>query len=76
MDNDQNETKTLHLVGIGVSHSIAPLMHNFIADSLSLPWKFYSTECSTVEDVVALAKNPTTAGLVARCLTKTQSCPF
>ncbi|KAH8728885.1 hypothetical protein GQ44DRAFT_737111 [Phaeosphaeriaceae sp. PMI808] len=35
-----------------------------IAKSLGLPWTFYSTECRTVEDVVALARKPSTAGLV------------
>ncbi|KAJ5240258.1 hypothetical protein N7468_004877 [Penicillium chermesinum] len=56
--------KTLHLVGIGVTHSIAPKMHNYIAQSLGLPWTFHSTECPTIEDVLALAKEPSTAGLV------------
>ncbi|KAL4922044.1 hypothetical protein BDW62DRAFT_217873 [Aspergillus aurantiobrunneus] len=39
-------------------------MHNHIAKSLNLPWEFHSTECPAIEDVVNLAKNPTTAGLV------------
>jgi quinate dehydrogenase len=55
---------TLHLVGIGVTHSIAYSMHNYIAKSLGLPWTFYSTECSTLDDLLKLAKAPTTAGLV------------
>ncbi|KAI0975632.1 hypothetical protein F4678DRAFT_417903 [Xylaria arbuscula] len=59
-----NPEKTLHLVGVGVKHSIAPPMHNFIAESLGLPWTFYSTECSTLEDLLNLARSPTTAGLV------------
>jgi quinate dehydrogenase len=64
MAADNTEAKTLHLVGIGVTHSIAPPMHNMIAKSLGLPWTFYSTECGTVEDVAALARKPSTAGLV------------
>jgi quinate dehydrogenase len=76
MDTNPNESKTLHLVGIGVKHSIAPSMHNFIAESLCLPWKFYSTECSTVEDVVAIARNPTTAGLVVTMPYKNTIMPF
>ncbi|KAF8861460.1 NAD(P)-binding protein [Acephala macrosclerotiorum] len=59
-----DEPKTLHLVGIGVKHSIAPPMHNFISKSLGLPWTFSSTECATVEDVITLARLPTTQGLV------------
>jgi quinate dehydrogenase len=58
------EAKTLHLVGVGVKHSIAPPMHNFIAKSLDLPWTFYSTECATVEEAVDLVRDSTTAGLV------------
>lgn len=64
MATDETEAKTLHLVGIGVKHSIAPPMHNMIAKSLGLPWKFYSTECDTVEELVALARKSSTAGLV------------
>lgn len=55
---------TLHLVGVGVTHSIAPAMHNSIAESLGLPWTFYSTECPTLKDLVDLSKRSTTAGLV------------
>lgn len=55
---------SLHLVGIGVTHSIAPPMHNFIAKSLGLPWTFHSTECATIEEAIALGRNPSTAGLV------------
>jgi quinate dehydrogenase len=64
MTKPQTQEMTLHLVGLGVTHSIAYSMHNYIAKSLGLPWTFYSTECSTLEDVVKLAKAPTTAGLV------------
>lgn len=64
MEDNNAEAKTLHLVGVGVKHSIAPPMHNVIAKSLGLPWTFYSTECDQVEDAVALARKSTTAGLV------------
>ncbi|KAK1704185.1 hypothetical protein CaCOL14_012643 [Colletotrichum acutatum] len=58
------DEKTLHLVGIGVGHSIAPPMHNAIAKSLSLPWTFHATECNTIEDLILLARKDSTAGLV------------
>ncbi|KAF3014448.1 hypothetical protein E8E14_008746 [Neopestalotiopsis sp. 37M] len=58
------EKKSLHLVGIGVTHSIAYAMHNHIAQSMHLPWTFYSTECETIEHVMRLARDPATAGLV------------
>lgn len=64
MQQSHSEERTLHLVGVGVTHSIAPEMHNYIAKSLGLPWMFYATECPTLEDVVSLAKKPTTSGLV------------
>ena len=47
-----------------MAHSIAYSMHNYIAKSLGLPWTFYSTECPTIEELLNLAKAPTTAGLV------------
>lgn len=64
MEDNNAEAKTLHLVGVGVKHSIALPMHNVIAKSLGLPWTFYNTECEQVEDAVALARKSTTAGLV------------
>ncbi|KAJ5784406.1 uncharacterized protein N7503_009618 [Penicillium pulvis] len=60
----QQQDMALHLVGVGVTHSIAPDMHNYIAKSLGLPWTFHATECPTAEELVNLAKDPTTAGLV------------
>ncbi|KAL1887384.1 hypothetical protein Sste5346_010264 [Sporothrix stenoceras] len=63
--------KTVHLVGIGVTHSIAYSMHNHIASSLNLPWTFHSTECPTLDDLLALAKSPSTAGLVVTMPYKT-----
>lgn len=60
----QSQEMTLHLVGVGVMHSIAPKMHNYIAESLGLPWKFYATECPSLEEMLELGKKPTTAGLV------------
>ncbi|KAH7141501.1 hypothetical protein B0J13DRAFT_623865 [Dactylonectria estremocensis] len=59
-----SEKKTLHLVGLGVGHSIAPAMHNFIANSLGLPWTFYATECITLEELLSLARAESTVGLV------------
>lgn len=58
------ERRTFHLVGVGVNHSIAPPMHNFITQSLGLPWTFYSTECPRLEDALELARRPSTVGLV------------
>ncbi|QGI75163.1 hypothetical protein CEK25_000069 [Fusarium fujikuroi] len=64
MASENQEQRTLHLVGIGVGHSIAPPMHNHIAQSLGLPWTFYATECATLDGLMDLARKDTTAGLV------------
>lgn len=66
-----NQPKKLHLVGIGVTHSIAPNMHNHIARSLDLPWTFHATECPTLDDVIQLARDEKTAGLVVTMPYKT-----
>ncbi|GAD92702.1 shikimate / quinate 5-dehydrogenase, protein [Paecilomyces variotii No. 5] len=72
---DNNEEKTLHLVGIGVTHSIAPGMHNYITKSLGLPWTFYATECPSLDDLMLLAEKNTTAGLVVTMPYKTAIIP-
>lgn len=63
-NSTQEDAKTLHLVGIHVTHSIAPSMHNHISRSLGLPWTFHSTECPSMSDLMSLARDPKTAGLV------------
>ncbi|KAL1865795.1 hypothetical protein VTK73DRAFT_5066 [Phialemonium thermophilum] len=70
-----NEERRLHLVGVGVSHSIAYAMHNHIAQSLGLPWTFHSTECPTLEDALAIGRDPATAGLVVTMPYKTSIIP-
>ncbi|KAJ4371140.1 hypothetical protein N0V83_004356 [Neocucurbitaria cava] len=62
--SSSEDKKTLHLVGLGVQHSIAPPMHNHITSSLHLPWTFHATECATIDSLLSLARAPTTAGLV------------
>lgn len=64
--------RTLHLVGVGVGHSIAPPMHNHIAKSLGLPWAFHATECASLDELVALARTESTVGLVVTMPYKTQ----
>ncbi|KAL6248625.1 hypothetical protein RBB50_004880 [Rhinocladiella similis] len=61
-DPSQGEHAFTYLVGIGVTHSIAPIMHDYIAQSLGYNWKFIAQECPTVEDAVALFRTPTFAG--------------
>jgi quinate dehydrogenase len=55
--------KNLHIVGINVTHTIAPPMHNHIAASLDLPsWSFTPVECPTVTDCMTLFCSPDFAG--------------
>lgn len=61
----------LYLVGVGVSHSIAPPMHNYIAGALGFDWKFIAQECQTVEDALQLFRLPTFAGGVVTMPYKT-----
>lgn len=76
MSNENMEQrKGLHLVGIGVGHSIAPTMHNSITAQLNLPWTFHATECPTLDSLLALARNPETAGLVVTMPYKTTVMP-
>ena len=51
-----------YLVGVGVAHSIAPPMHDFIANSLGYSWTFIAKECPSVEDAMKLFREPTFAG--------------
>lgn len=56
--------KSLHLIGVGVRHSIAPVMHNYIYERLKKSYSFHATEAQTVEDAVALLKRSDFGGAV------------
>lgn len=56
--------KSLHLIGIGVGHSIAPVMHNRICERLDKPYLFHATEAQTIDDVLKLLKDPHFGGAV------------
>ncbi|KAF2148483.1 shikimate [Myriangium duriaei CBS 260.36] len=71
-----HDLKKLHLVGVGVGHSIAPSMHNYICKSLNKPWKFYATEASTVEKAVELLKESVFAGAVVTMPYKQTIMPY
>ncbi|PYH79478.1 shikimate 5-dehydrogenase [Aspergillus uvarum CBS 121591] len=56
-------SKFSYLVGIGVTHSIAPPMHNHIFRSLGhADWHFQAQECATVEEAMTLFRAPTFSG--------------
>jgi quinate dehydrogenase len=54
----------LYLIGVGVTHSIAPPMHNAIAASLSKPWTFSALECPTIDSMLAAFHTPSFIGAV------------
>jgi quinate dehydrogenase len=56
--------KSLHLIGVGVHHSIAPVMHNYICERLQKAYQFHASEAQAVDDAVALLKNPNFGGAV------------
>ena len=66
-----NQRKFAYLVGIGVTHSIAPPMHDIIAHSLGYNRRFLAQECPTVEDAMALFRKPSFAGGVVTMPYKT-----
>lgn len=54
----------LYLIGVGVTHSIAPPMHNAIAASLSKPWTFSALECPTIQDMFNVFHTPIFVGAI------------
>lgn len=56
--------KALHLIGMGVSHSIAPVMHNYICRQLQKSYTFHATEAPTIEDAVSLLRAANFGGAV------------
>ncbi|PYH87760.1 3-dehydroshikimate dehydratase [Aspergillus ellipticus CBS 707.79] len=62
MSVTQDQRKFTYLVGVGVTHSIAPSMHDSIAKALGYDWTFHTKECPTVEDAMELFRQPTFAG--------------
>ena len=64
-----------YLVGIGVTHSIAPPMHDYIAQALGYNWHFLAQECPTIEDAMALFRKTSFAGGVVTMPYKTAIMP-
>ena len=60
----ENHGGFAYLAGIGVTHSIAPPMHNYIAKSLNCNWQFLAQECPKVQDAIDLFRQPSFAGAV------------
>ena len=58
----QSEPHEIHLVGVGVGHALTPVLHNFVAYSLNIPWRIIATECPTIEDCARLFRSPKQAG--------------
>ncbi|KAE8382312.1 xylose isomerase-like protein [Aspergillus bertholletiae] len=62
MPSNTDSRAYAYLVGVGVTHSIAPPMHNYIAKALGHDWTFLAKECPTVEDAVELFRRSDFAG--------------
>lgn len=58
----QSEPREIHLVGIGLGHSMTPLMHNYMAKSLDIPWRVLASECLTIDDAQRIFRAPDFAG--------------
>jgi quinate dehydrogenase len=56
--------KSLHLIGVGVSHRVALVMHNYICEQLLKPYTFRVTEAPTIDDAVRVLREPSFGGAV------------
>ncbi|KAI5797726.1 quinate 5-dehydrogenase, protein [Geopyxis carbonaria] len=56
--------KVYYLAGIHVTHSIAPNVHNLIAQRLSLPWTFHLLDIPTLPALLTHLRSPACAGAV------------
>ena len=72
----ESSKKALHMVGINVTHTVAPPMHDFIARTLHLPWTFTPEECPTVDMAMALFREPSFAGGVVTMPYKKSIMPY
>lgn len=60
---DLKEQKSTFIVGINVLHTIAPPMHDHVAQKfLHLPWTFTPQESPTVDTAITLFRQPDFAG--------------
>lgn len=60
----KDQRRSLYLIGINVTHSIALPMHNAIAHQLSLSWTFTNRETPTLASIATILRSPTFAGAV------------
>jgi quinate dehydrogenase len=74
--SDLDRRKYTYLAGVGVTHSIAPPMHDYIAQSLGYEWQFIAKECPAVQDVMTLFRDPTFAGGVVTMPYKKTIMPY
>lgn len=65
------EPSFVYLLGLGVGHSIAPPVHNYVAETLGCSWRFEARECPSIEDAVTLIRQPTFAGAIVTMPYKT-----
>jgi quinate dehydrogenase len=67
-----SQQKYYYLAGKGVKHSIAPAIHQTVADELGLPWTFQLLDSDSVEEVMSIFRRDTfAAGVVTMPYKKT-----
>ena len=54
--------RRLYLIGLGTGHSVAPPLHNYIAQSLNLPWTYHTKDCFTIDDCVDVLRSEICVG--------------
>lgn len=59
-----SETLEIQLLGSYIPSPLSVPIHNYICQSLKLPWKSIGTECPTIEDCVRVLHSPNLAGAV------------
>jgi quinate dehydrogenase len=68
--------KYYYLAGKGVKHSIAPSVHQTVADELGLPWTFKLLDSDSIEEVIAVFRRDDFAGGVVTMPYKKSIIPY
>lgn len=64
MVSPYNAEKHLAMVGTDISHSLGPVIHNFISKSINLPWDFGIADTPDIGAFIAQLRQPDWVGAV------------
>ena len=70
------EPSIVYLLGLGVGHSIAPPVHNYISNALGCNWQFEARECPSIEDALTVIRQPMFAGAIVTMPYKKAIMPY